>query len=146
MESITVVPVFMEMNRKKVIQTILDNVKYGMKCSAILYVLFKRMTINYEQTHPGYFHTTNIIILLSVNIAKWLNNQLPALTTAVENMQNARGFGWSIKRIVCLEIRINKYNPLKCGLYIWLPPSIVAKKAVINVENEDDHCFERNNI
>lgn len=36
---------------------------------------------------------------------------------------------------------MNKYNPLRASSYIKLPKQIQGKKAVINIENEDECCF-----
>ncbi|GFY59099.1 uncharacterized protein TNIN_277741 [Trichonephila inaurata madagascariensis] len=55
----------------------------------------------------------------------------------------ARGSGWTLARIKSLEVRINKYNLLRGSSYIDLPKVIKAKKAVINVKNENDNeCFK----
>ncbi|XP_051159154.1 uncharacterized protein LOC127280291 [Leptopilina boulardi] len=41
-----------------------------------------------------------------------------------------------------LDVNINKYNPLRVGSFIDLPPSIKAKRACVNVRNEEDNeCF-----
>ncbi|GFY53002.1 uncharacterized protein TNIN_453571 [Trichonephila inaurata madagascariensis] len=41
-----------------------------------------------------------------------------------------------------LEIRINKFNPLRASLFIDLPEIIKKKHAVINVHNHDNSCFK----
>ncbi|XP_054713577.1 uncharacterized protein LOC129223038 [Uloborus diversus] len=53
----------------------------------------------------------------------------------------ARGSGWVLSKINNLELRINKYNPLRGSSYIELPDKIKNKKAIINVKNEDNICF-----
>ncbi|XP_054712885.1 uncharacterized protein LOC129222404 [Uloborus diversus] len=53
----------------------------------------------------------------------------------------ARGSGWVLSKIDNLELRINKYNPLRGSSYIELPDKIKNKKAIINVKNEDNKCF-----
>ena len=35
-----------------------------------------------------------------------------------------------------------KYEPLGGSSYIQLPAFLVAKKAIINLKNEDDECFK----
>lgn len=40
-----------------------------------------------------------------------------------------------------LEIQINAYNPLRAASHIELPRDIAAKKAIINVRNNDNRCF-----
>ena len=34
-----------------------------------------------------------------------------------------------------------KYNPLRGAQYIVLPKKISDKKAIINIQNEDNKCF-----
>lgn len=43
--------------------------------------------------------------------------------------------------ILFLELCINKYNPLRASTYIPLPPSLQSKKAIINMQNDDEACF-----
>lgn len=40
-----------------------------------------------------------------------------------------------------LEVNINKYNPLAASSYIKLPKQIEVKKAVVNINNNDQMCF-----
>lgn len=40
-----------------------------------------------------------------------------------------------------LEVNISKYNPLRASSYIPLPKALQYKKAVVNVQNEDEFCF-----
>ena len=51
------------------------------------------------------------------------------------------GSNWTFKSIICLEIHTVAYEPLKGNSYISLPPKLAQKKAIINMENEDDKCF-----
>lgn len=46
-----------------------------------------------------------------------------------------------MSKILSLELRINRYVPLKGSSYIELPAKIKAKKAAINVLNNDQKCF-----
>ncbi len=43
--------------------------------------------------------------------------------------------------VLCLELAINKYQPLTGKSYIDLPIWIRNKKAVINVKNNNNECF-----
>ena len=51
------------------------------------------------------------------------------------------GSNWTFKSIICLEIHTVAYEPLKGNSYILLPPKLAQKKAIINMNNEDDKCF-----
>ena len=51
------------------------------------------------------------------------------------------GSNWTFKSIICLEIHTVVYEPLKGNSYIPLPPKLAQKKAIINMQNEDNKCF-----
>ena len=46
-----------------------------------------------------------------------------------------------MKQLLYLHVNINKYNPLRASSYVELPSQIRYKKAVINVQNNDNCCF-----
>ena len=51
------------------------------------------------------------------------------------------GSNWTFKSIICLEIHTVAYEPLKGNSYIPLPLKLAQKKAIINMQNEDNKCF-----
>ena len=53
-----------------------------------------------------------------------------------------RGSGWQLHSVDKLEIFITKYTPLSGRSYKPLPKSIQNKKAVINMNNDDNQCFK----
>ena len=62
----------------------------------------------------------------------------------LENFANFQrmGSGWRIHSIEGLEIFITKFNPVTGKSYTSFPKSITSKKAVINMENNDNQCFK----
>ena len=52
------------------------------------------------------------------------------------------GSGWRLHSIEMLEIFITKFKPLGGKSYKPFPKAIVKKKAVINMENDDNQCFK----
>ncbi|GFS79258.1 protein NYNRIN [Nephila pilipes] len=53
-----------------------------------------------------------------------------------------RGSGWTLERILKLELNMAKYQPLSPSNYIPLPKTLVdKKKAILNIKNEDQKCF-----
>jgi len=63
------------------------------------------------------------------------------MIVSVDNF-NARGSGFVLDRIKNCVIVITQFRPLARSTYIPTPPSIERKKAVINVKNNDERCFE----
>lgn len=53
-----------------------------------------------------------------------------------------RGSGWAFDRVNSLEIQIDNFVPISGGAYKPLPDKIKKKKAVINMENDDDECLK----
>jgi hypothetical protein len=49
--------------------------------------------------------------------------------------------GWSLINIKRLMISINKYFPLSGSLFVKTPKFLQDKKAIINVQNNDNLCF-----
>ena len=52
------------------------------------------------------------------------------------------GSGWIFQNIDCLFLNVDKNVPSNGSSYIDLPKEIKTKKAVINVQNKDNRCFE----
>ena len=60
----------------------------------------------------------------------------------VQRYENERS-GWVFDHIVDLRIHINPFQLFSGSSYIPLPPKLAAKKAIINVKNEEDQeCFK----
>lgn len=53
-----------------------------------------------------------------------------------------RDSGWTLIRIIHIEINVNQYKPLRGSQYLPLPKSINEKKACINIKNDDEYCFK----
>ena len=52
------------------------------------------------------------------------------------------GSGWQMDSSTSVNLNIAKYNPIRGSSYIETPKRIANKKAVINVKNNDNRCFE----
>ena len=50
-----------------------------------------------------------------------------------------RGSGWVIDEILEAFIKVAQYQPLRGGSYMPLPKKLQNKKAIINVQNRDNH-------
>ena len=52
------------------------------------------------------------------------------------------GSGWQNEKVLKLNLVVSDYHPIRVGKYIPTPTSISMKKAVLNIRNDDTHCFE----
>ncbi|KAL4153547.1 hypothetical protein QTP88_001380 [Uroleucon formosanum] len=87
----------------------------------------------YEQLLTGEvqdmsFKTSNVLACKSSNFNSLLNKMFNKLLSEEAQFISKKS-GWSLKSIVCIQLRINKVNPLKEG-------------TVINVKNNDNKCFK----
>ena len=70
-----------------------------------------------------------------------LNQAFPAIQETLEKWTQ-RGSGWVVDQVETLWLDIARYQPLIGGSYIPLPAAVRNKKAVVNVKNKGDNCFE----
>ena len=52
-----------------------------------------------------------------------------------------KGSGWVVDEILEAFINVARYEPLRGGTYMELPPLLKNKKAIINVKNKDNTCL-----
>ena len=53
-----------------------------------------------------------------------------------------QGSNWRFHSVLNLDLHTVKYVPLGGSSYIPLPKFVAAKKAIIDLKNEDDKCFK----
>ena len=82
------------------------------------------------------------IVTESTDLSVLYDQMSDKIFELIQNFNN-RGSGWQFDRVEHLDININPYNPLSASSYIELPKSLARKKAIINVQNENDNeCFK----
>ncbi|KAB0792893.1 hypothetical protein PPYR_12513 [Photinus pyralis] len=89
------------------------------------------------------FQTRNAVIDIGTNLKKWYKeNVFDKLQAKLENFSEKQS-GWALSEVLFVKININNYAPIKGGFstYIKMPSFILAKKAVVNVRNNDKFCF-----
>ena len=64
--------------------------------------------------------------------------------TVLESLANSQREGniWRFRPVLSLDLHTVKYEPLGGSSYIPLPAFLAAKKAIINLKNEDDECYQ----
>jgi hypothetical protein len=88
-----------------------------------------------------YFNTKNAIIDLGTDIREWfLNHVQDEILNKLSEFQE-RDSGFALRRIIYLEVNINKMEIGNGSSYIELPREISNKKACINIKNNDQACF-----
>lgn len=86
------------------------------------------------------FGTKNYTIHQNYEYDSLITQVRNALVKKIEEFQD-RDSGWTFLSSSHLEVNINKYQPLRGSGFIELPAAIKAKKACVNIRNNDEFCF-----
>ena len=89
----------------------------------------------------GQNHREQSAVLDSSNVDGFYDKQTAYLQTWIEKFTNTAS-GLKIDHCIKLYLNISKYEPLKGSSYIPLPEALANKKAIINVQNDDDRCLK----
>ena len=81
------------------------------------------------------------VVLDGTDVGELYNTASDKILESVAKFQ-MMGSNWRLRAVSRLEINTVAYKPLKGKSYIPLPDKLAAKKAIINMKNEDDECFK----
>lgn len=84
---------------------------------------------------------TLFTLLREGQLAEFYREAGAEIQLAIDNWME-RGSGWRLRQVRTLYVETGRYKPIKGSSFIKTPQNIVNKKAVINVKNEDQSCFE----
>ena len=75
------------------------------------------------------------------DIAEQIRVSYDELLKEVEKFET-EGSGWVIHKLLKLDLHVNELDPLRASSYIPTPKYVETKKAVRNVRNDDNLCFQ----
>jgi len=81
------------------------------------------------------------VVLEGTDVGELYNKATDRILESIAKFQ-MMGSNWRLKFVSRLEINTTSYKPLEGKSYIKLPPELEAKKAIINMKNEDNQCFK----
>lgn len=81
--------------------------------------------------------TENVIIDNGANLEKTFCQAFETIVNKIDDIQED-GSGWSLEKILQLDVYNDKYVCFNASQYIPLPSYITAKKAIINIDNTDE--------
>ena len=95
------------------------------------------------QQMDHYFNHMQPVILNehNIDILNYLLNQFIDEVKGEIEAWSERGSGWIVEKILEAFINVAQYQPMRGGSYMPLPKKLQNKKAIINVQNRDNHCL-----
>ncbi|XP_022795526.1 uncharacterized protein LOC111334103 [Stylophora pistillata] len=89
----------------------------------------------------AHFSTLQKIVFQETDRKELYEECVEKMIKSLEKFERS-GSGWTFYQVEGLDLHTVKYTPLKGSSYIKLPKHLADKKAIINMENEDDECFK----
>ena len=119
------------------------NSNRNIKTALYLHCLMVRMAITGELIKKEFaFHSKDLkLVLEETDESELYNEMVEEIEEEIQKVQDAEGSGWQFLKVIKLVLHTTRWEPLYGGSYIPLDPYLANKKALINMQNEDDKCF-----
>ncbi|KAG8229765.1 hypothetical protein J437_LFUL005846 [Ladona fulva] len=133
-------PLKIQSDKEQLIAKIIEqtNVNSAIKFNLVLICKFKKGENEELDTS---IKTKNRRVLLIDQTDEIIDESFSKLIKEKSEFQ-AKGSGWALSEVIGLELRINKFQPLRGSTFIELPEKIKNTKSVINVRKNDAYCFK----
>ena len=88
------------------------------------------------------FHSKGLkLILMETDENEIYDEMADEIGVQIQKVEDVEGSGWKFERVIKLVLHTTKWEQLYGSSYIPLDPYLANKKAIINMQNEDDKCF-----
>ena len=88
------------------------------------------------------FHSKDLkLVLEGTDENEIYDEMVEEIEEEIQKVQEAEGSGWQFLNVIKLVLHTTRWDPINAGSYIDLPEALKNKKAIINMQNEDDKCF-----
>ncbi|KAF4531795.1 hypothetical protein B566_EDAN017337 [Ephemera danica] len=112
--------------------------KNSLKVNLYLFCNFYKLPDDYDERN---FKTLMRPIYYATSLEDFFDESLLKLLQEIEDHESKQS-GWTQDEVKYIEVRVNKYQPLKASSYLALPRHIAGTHAVINPNNQDQECFK----
>ncbi|XP_071444738.1 uncharacterized protein [Hetaerina americana] len=129
---------FLKSHQNVVTQKIKEEVSI---CPVKINLLVKVKFSKKEELVDRWYKTKNVRVLQTDDVDDVVV-ELSDKLLREKSEHEGKGSGWTFTEILGLELRINRYTPLRGSSYFELPEKIRRTHSVINVGNYDDYCFK----
>ena len=112
--------------------------KNYIKANFTISINFSKTRDNEEIFQTAHFRTPPTIISPHTNLI--LQDIIDIINLKIDKFQK-EGSGWRMENISNVRVDCAKYDVIRGSSYIHTPKHISDKKAIINIQNDDDFCF-----
>ena len=114
------------------------NSNRNIKTILYLYVLMTQG----ERMEEFAFHSKGLkLILMETDENEIYDEMVEEIEEEMQKAIAAVGSGWRFKKVIKLVLHTTRWEPLYGSSYMPLDPYLANKKALINMQNEDEKCF-----
>jgi len=94
-----------------------------------------------EVASEPHFRSHCITTVNNNDINTNLNEAIEKISKALATYQR-EGSGWLLSHILHVDLYVAQYTPIKGSSYLPLPKKLKDKKAILNIQNNDNQCFK----
>ena len=117
--------------------------KRNHKVQFSIHCKMKREDDKFEIKSTMYLTNKEIGLITSeTNLNELYDSMMDELSNRVSQLEDVEGSGWIFEEVERIEIHTVEWDPLRGSKFIQLPKELVDKKAVINMQNDDEECFK----
>ena len=88
------------------------------------------------------FHSNTEVNLETTNFKELFSKMKETVLKSLAKYRR-QGSNWRFRLVLSLDLQVVNYEPLGGSSYIPLPDFLAAKKAIVNLKNENDECLDR---
>ena len=133
---------FLKQAKPLITKQIKENLRRkSQKVGLCLQVKLYKQSDNEIITVEPHFNSTAQRITSVSDITTVYNEMIQKILESFATYNN-QGSGWIFARVIELSLKTDDLTILNGSNYIELPKTLSSKKAIINVQNEDNECFK----
>lgn len=122
------------------------NVHYLVKLSTCFVAVFEKISFvdgeEIKEYQTLYLHSEPEVLDFETDLSNFYRENIIVFVQKKIDDIELRGSGFTLSEIRELNIQISRFEPIAGSSYIELPKVLKCKKAIVNVQNEDNQCFK----
>jgi len=133
---------FLKAKEEKIISILRDEVRKRLRIKFYMTLQVRLTKTKGDQVEvmEPFFHGRCHIVLKLEDIEVAMRESMKKMFTSFLEFQR-QGSNWTVDKVMSVNIHIVNYKPIKGSSFIPLPVKLAAKKAIVNVQNNDNKCF-----